>query len=623
MRDIKAGQTFIHHTNSQLKAQTPVTLGVATAAVIKLGANTSTTTGLMLSTDVGGVVGAIQVMVTTTDAWYATGYDYAVRMTSGTIDSESIIGKYIAEFSIENANNKADIVWVSGDNVAADNLEAMFDGTGYIDSNAPAYQAQVRDIAVTGSALIAVAASATVTQGTETGTYANTQLANRTYHQIAAVNAGVNPWNIDYYYEFSVGTEGVPVELSVLGRLAEGAAPYGGDSVDTYAYNWGGSSWDHISPATGDFIGSNSTTDVVKVMSLTTSHVGTGADVGKVRIRLAGNTLESGTTLYIDQILLRYAIPLTIAGIKAGLEVAGGSIAEILTDTGTTLPLQLSNSYASLYSDILTLRAQVATATNLTALQAVVNALPTVVAPTVAQMDARTIPSALYATHTDTNDIDSAIAALPTITYTQLVDRTLPSVQYATNTDVDALTVSVSAIPTVATGLTTSQDALLTAIDAQTGQMVFVDNKINANAALVVTSTDISNIAIQTAAAVVASLGGATVTITSPVSQSGDITIIRGVDYTTELLWNYTYSGTLTGYTAKMNSLGAGITNKVVTIGGSAGAWTLTTAFTKAQSAALTACLDDYSITFTKTADSTVLGYGVEGNITVRDWAGI
>lgn len=125
------------------------------------------------------------------------------------------------------------------------------------------------------------------------------------------------------------------------------------------------------------------------------------------------------------------------------------------------------------------------------------------------------------------------------------------------------------------------------------------------------------------AAAVIAGLGGATITVQSPISQNGDIVLIRGVDYTAELLITYTYTGSLTGYTAKMNSLGAGITNKAVAIGGSAGAYTLTVAFTKAQSAALTECLDDYSITFTKTADSTVLGYGVEGNITVRDWAGI
>lgn len=234
----------------------------------------------------------------------------------------STAGTVVVTTNNDKTGYSSDIVSISGDATAADNLEAQFDGTGLIGSNYPAYQAQVRDIAVTGSALNATAESFTKTYGTETGTYANTQLANATYHQIAAENAGGTPYNIDGFYQFDVGVDGVPVEVTILGRLVEGSAPYGGDTVDTYAWDWVGSAWDHISPATGDFIGSSSPTDVVKVMSLLSKHVGTGGNDGKVRIRLAGTALESGTILYIDQILVKYANPMTVAAISTGVWAA-------------------------------------------------------------------------------------------------------------------------------------------------------------------------------------------------------------------------------------------------------------------------------------------------------------
>lgn len=107
MKNLTSQQTFIHHTNTRLSAGTPTTLGIATAVVEKVGTGTNTTTGLALTTDLGGVVGLLQMTVTTTDAWYATGYDYNVRMTSGTIDGQPIIGAVIGEFGIENEKSDA------------------------------------------------------------------------------------------------------------------------------------------------------------------------------------------------------------------------------------------------------------------------------------------------------------------------------------------------------------------------------------------------------------------------------------------------------------------------------------------------------------------------------------
>jgi hypothetical protein len=62
--------------------------------------------------------------------------------------------------------------------------------------------------------------------------------------------------------------------------------------------------------------------DVTILHALFARHVGTaGGDVGKIRLRFYSTTLESGTTLNIDQIYVSYA------------EAVSGSIALILADT--------------------------------------------------------------------------------------------------------------------------------------------------------------------------------------------------------------------------------------------------------------------------------------------------
>ena len=62
------------------------------------------------------------------DPFFTTGTDYAVVITTGEVDSVSVIGETICTFSIENRAN--DITAISGSNPAADNLEAVLLGTG-------------------------------------------------------------------------------------------------------------------------------------------------------------------------------------------------------------------------------------------------------------------------------------------------------------------------------------------------------------------------------------------------------------------------------------------------------------------------------------------------------------
>jgi len=282
-----------------------------------------------ISKDGGATAATNDVNPTELDAGDAPGI-YIFSMTQAETNADMIVLYAVsatADISIEpvviytvpgtNAGVDADVVAISGDTTAPDNLEAMFDGTGYVDPYAPSTQSQLDDIALTGAALNEVADSATITTGSQTNTYTATWARDNTYHQVEEVGNA-----IDFYYEFDI-SDGVPVEVTIIGRLDEGSPPSGGDSVDIYAYNWGGAAWEHISPVSGDFIGINASTsadDSVKVITLFSRHVGTGGNAGLVRIRLEGAALEGNTEMYVDQLYVSYAVVPAVPGDQMTLE---------------------------------------------------------------------------------------------------------------------------------------------------------------------------------------------------------------------------------------------------------------------------------------------------------------
>lgn len=185
---------------------------------------------------------------------------------------------------------------VSDDSVAADNLEATYDGTGYTDDDAPAKQSQLAAIANVGAAVNTPAESYTLTTGTQSsGLYSDTAALDGTNHEHTDA-AGL----MDLYYQFAIGGDGSPTSITMTGYL-NGA----NDDLEVYAYNWGGTSWDRI----GELSGKAATTNEVNVYNLFTSHVGTGANLGKVRIRFTDGAFTLTTaTLAVDQIFVSYAI---------------------------------------------------------------------------------------------------------------------------------------------------------------------------------------------------------------------------------------------------------------------------------------------------------------------------
>jgi hypothetical protein len=188
----------------------------------------------------------------------------------------------------------ANIISISGDTSAADNLELQYDGTGLTGDTYPAKQSQIANIAVAGAAINSIAESYVLTTGTQAaGTYVSTQALDGVVHQLQDA-AGT----LDAYYQFDVGSDGVPITAKITGALT-GL----NDSLNIYAYNWVGTSWDQV----GGLVGKSSSINAVYTYDLYTSHVGTGANAGKVRLRFY-NTGLSSANLYIDQVLISYSV---------------------------------------------------------------------------------------------------------------------------------------------------------------------------------------------------------------------------------------------------------------------------------------------------------------------------
>jgi hypothetical protein len=90
--------------NTQTSAGAPTTLGGSPAvAVYKANGTTETTAGVTLSVDFDSRTGLHQVRIdTSANAYYATGNDYNVVLTQGSVGGQSVAGATLATFSIEN-----------------------------------------------------------------------------------------------------------------------------------------------------------------------------------------------------------------------------------------------------------------------------------------------------------------------------------------------------------------------------------------------------------------------------------------------------------------------------------------------------------------------------------------
>lgn len=173
-----------------------------------------------------------------------------------------------------------------------------------ISSNLEDINQGVGNVSIAGAAINQIAESFVLTSGNVvSGSVTNTEELDGSYHQIEDV-AGV----MDFYYRFDVGPTGVPISIVMTGR-AMGV----GDDLQVYAYDWVGASWGVVGPLDGQA----TTTDDPHPYNLFQKHVGTGANLGKVRIRFAGTGLTSAD-FYNDQVFVSYSIVNQSVGYDGG-----------------------------------------------------------------------------------------------------------------------------------------------------------------------------------------------------------------------------------------------------------------------------------------------------------------
>lgn len=255
---------FLTHEITGNSASIPVTLlGTPAVAVYKDNSLVQETTGVTLTIDFDGVTGLNNVLIDLSAAvFYESQADYQVVITAGTVGGNSIVGRVVGTFSIENRSLQKAISIVS--NIA------------------------------TGSAAPSVAAeSAVLTTGTEVNTYLSSHNLDGGYHEVSDVGG-----TVDFYYQFDIGTNRLAASVAMTGRL-EGPD----DVIGVYAYNWVTTSWDQVGSFPGANIGSP---DGVIVFSILSDHTGTGLNTGKVRVRGLGSGL-TGSTMFIDRAIVRHA----------------------------------------------------------------------------------------------------------------------------------------------------------------------------------------------------------------------------------------------------------------------------------------------------------------------------
>ena len=129
-------------------------------------------------------------------------------------------------------------------------------------------------------------------------------------HDIEAVLDGTQ--KIEVYYEFSVGGDGVATGVTSTLQLDKGTGV--GKNLTVWAYNWSTPAWEQIGTLDSDTLLAD------HEFPLTSSHTGTGANLGLVRIRFltGGVALAATTKLLADQILVDYVVVRRTVGYANG-----------------------------------------------------------------------------------------------------------------------------------------------------------------------------------------------------------------------------------------------------------------------------------------------------------------
>lgn len=193
---------------------------------------------------------------------------------------------------------------ISGDTIAADNLELQYDGTGLVGDKFPSNQEQITALGG-GVSLPAVAESSSVTDGTETNTYAASQNHDETLW-VVTDNDNSDP-GIDYYAQFDLGEDETAV-LSVHfhGWYEDTNGPLN-NTCAMQAYNWFTTTFETIHTLV------HATSEEEHMPVLNNNHVsntsnGPAGAANKVRTRFLQGAQDSstGNKVSINHLVVEY-----------------------------------------------------------------------------------------------------------------------------------------------------------------------------------------------------------------------------------------------------------------------------------------------------------------------------
>jgi len=273
----------------------PATL---TSGVIKVytgsATGTESTAGITLAADFDGVTGLNNVLIDlSSNAFYATGADYHVVITTGTVDSVSVVGYVVGSFSIENRYMKGtDSAYTGTPPTSADIADAVWDEilTGAVHNTVTSAGRRLRELA-----------SAIILSGTSpnTGGTANTDTRIELDSDASAVDGAYDP-----------------AVLSIIAGTGEGQTRqiFEYDGTNKYAYV--NRDWKVVPDNTSEYVITHNAGD---------GHVNEGVAQGGASTTITLNTLASSTDdVYNHQVI----------AIVAG---TGADQANVITDyDGTT-----------------------------------------------------------------------------------------------------------------------------------------------------------------------------------------------------------------------------------------------------------------------------------------------
>ena len=259
--------TLNHRFTTRATTGIPTTLaGSPVVSVYKGSATdtekTSAEAYITLAVDFDTVTGLNNLLIDLSgDAFFSTGEDYSIVITTGTVDSVSVVGETIATFSIENRWDDADTAL------------AAVSPLGYHPD-----------------------ASSTITVGNQdAGTYESCATDDATRWTIGDEDGSPT---IDVFCEFNMGSGRVASEVQINGYFNSADTQV----VDVYAYDYIEGEWDKLSADDADLQMQDRAKDKDYQYHLAPEYTDLVTAAGEVKIRFQSDrdTTAGGDVLYID-----------------------------------------------------------------------------------------------------------------------------------------------------------------------------------------------------------------------------------------------------------------------------------------------------------------------------------